>query len=90
MLILQEEAAHDGVLLLDRAMSVAGAGVEACLVLSAAACLHLALTQDATHAKEALPALSSIAAHTGGASSAGLCSDIGVDRHDDSDIYNDL
>ena len=62
---VQEEAAHDAVLLLDRAMSVGGVGMEGCLPLAAAACLHLALCQDINHSKEALPALSSIATHTG-------------------------
>ena len=62
---MQEEAAHDAVLLLDRAMSVGGVGMEGCLPLAAAACLHLALCQDINHSKEALPALSSIATHTG-------------------------
>ncbi|BDA45635.1 probable pentatricopeptide repeat-containing protein At2g31400, chloplastic at N-terminal half [Coccomyxa sp. Obi] len=60
-----EEAAHDAVLLLDRAMSVGGVGVDGCLPLAAAACLHLALCQDMNHSKDALPALSSIATHTG-------------------------
>lgn len=62
---VQEEAAHDAVLLLDRAMSVGGVGMDGCLALAAAACLHLALCQDMNHSKDALPALSSIATHTG-------------------------
>lgn len=52
-------------LLLDRAMSVGGGGMEGCLPLAAAACLQLALCQDINHSKDALPALSSIATHTG-------------------------
>jgi hypothetical protein len=62
---VQDETAYDAVLLLDRTMSVHGTALEACRPLAAAACLHIALCQDAHHSKDALPALSSIATMTG-------------------------
>lgn len=57
---VQEEAACDAVLLLDRTMSVSGAALEGCRALAAAACLHITLCQDVNHSKDALPAISSI------------------------------
>lgn len=63
--MVQEEAACDAVLLLDRTMSVSGAALEGCRALAAAACLHITICQDAVHSKDALPAISNISTLSG-------------------------